>query len=89
MLGIDHHLVARQMCRQCAMVAGGAIGARVQRPIDGWFGRVLPGLVLGNRLLQILEAKPQLLVGQLFGATTKLVARQTLEQQPQFVVLSV
>jgi hypothetical protein len=42
---------------------------------------VLRRLVLGNRLLQILEAELQLLVGQVFGAATELVAAQTLDQQ--------
>ena len=82
--GIDHHLIARQVGGQRPMVAGSALGTRL-----GWrhIGRVLPGLVLGDRLLQVLEAELQLLVGQLLRAVAELVAGQALDQQAELVIL--
>jgi hypothetical protein len=51
--------------------------------------RVLPGLVLGNGLLEVLQPELQLLRAELFGTTAELVAQQALDQQSQLVVLGV
>ena len=68
----------------------GVQGSRRATPLRAnWLDGVLPGLVLGNRLLQVLKPELHLLRTQLLGATTKLVARQPLDQQAKFVVLGV
>jgi hypothetical protein len=51
--------------------------------------RVLPGLVGGDGLLEVLEPKLELIRAQLLGATAELVPQQTLDQQSQLVVFSV
>jgi hypothetical protein len=51
--------------------------------------RLLPSLVLGNRLLQILEPELQLLGRELLGPAAELVVRQALDQQAKLVVLGV
>jgi len=59
---VDHHLMARQMRRQCAVVACGAAGTALRLCAVG-IGRVCLRLVLGDRLFQILKPELQLLVG--------------------------
>jgi hypothetical protein len=78
-LGIDHDLVARQMRWQRAVIADRATGAGSWLRIAGWLGRILSGLMLGGGLFLILETELQL-ISQLFGATTKLMAGQALDQ---------
>ena len=72
-LGVQRPMIARSV-----FVAG-----------PGWRhnGRVLPGLVLGDRLLQILQAELQLLVGQLLRAAAELMAGQALDQQAELLIL--
>ncbi len=48
--------------------------------------RILLRLVLGDALLQILQAELQLFVAQLLRATAELVARQAAEQKANFLV---
>jgi hypothetical protein len=50
-------------------------------------GGVTRRLVLGDALLQILKTELQLIRRQLLRPATELVARKTLDQQPQLVVL--
>jgi hypothetical protein len=76
-VGVDHHNVVRQMGRQRAVIAHGARAAWGMWPPG--FTRILARLVLGNRLLQILEPELQLVRGQLFGAAAELVVRQALD----------
>ena len=68
------------------MIASGPLG--MAAPYAGRY-RFLSGLVGSDGLLEVLEPKLQLVRGQLLGAAAKLVARQTLDQQPQLVVLGV
>jgi hypothetical protein len=75
------------MRRQGAVIAGGARGFRPRLPASGCFGSVLGCLMLGRRLLQILEPELQLIGTQLFGPTAELVTREALDQQSQLVVL--
>jgi hypothetical protein len=86
-LGIDHHIVAWQMRRQGAVIAGGAGGFRPSLPSAGCFGSILGRLMLGGRLLQIFEPELQLIGTQLFGPAAELVTREALDQQPQLVIL--
>jgi len=81
---VDHHLVARQMRRQGAMVA--AAGAARRAWQAGRRGRRILGRLLArflgrDALLDLLETELQLVGAQLFGATAELVAQQTLDQQ--------
>jgi hypothetical protein len=82
MLDIDHHFIARQMCRQRTVIAGAASGVRSGFGPVSRLGRVLGGLVLGNGLFLILKSELELFNRQLFGAPTKLMARQAIDQQP-------
>lgn len=69
-----------------------AMGSRAAPPtplIRSIFGRVLPGLVLSNRLFQIFQPELQLIVGQLLGTATEAMAEQALDQHPELIVLSV
>ena len=87
-LDVDHHLVARQMRRQGAMVAR----RRAPRGFGVLLrcgGRILGCLALGDRLLQVLQPELQLVRAQLFGPAAEPMAHQALDQQPQFVVLGV
>jgi hypothetical protein len=45
------------------------------------------GFVLGDGLLHVLESELQLVSAELLGAATELVAHQTLNQQPELVIL--
>jgi hypothetical protein len=86
---IDHHLVARQMGGQRTMVTMGPSIAPATPFVRGIFGRVLTGLVLGDRLFQIFQPELQLIVAQLLGTAAKPMAEQALDQHSEFVVLSV
>ena len=86
-LDVDHHLVARQVCRQGAVVAGRRLGARLARQASSSGRGVLAGLVGGDGLLQLLQGELQLVGRQLLGPAAELVAGQALDQQPQLVVL--
>ena len=81
-LDVDHHLVARQVCRQGAVVAGRRLGARLTRQASSGGRGILAGLIGGDGLLQLLQNKLQLIGRQLFGPAAKLVPRQALDQQP-------
>ena len=87
MLGIDDHFITRQVRRQHAVIAGGAFGADFGLATTRELRRILPGLVLGDCLLQVLQAELQLIRRQLLGAAAKLVACQALDQQAKLVVL--
>jgi hypothetical protein len=87
MLGIDDHVITRQVRRQRAMIASGAFGAGFELATARELRRILLGLVLGDCLLQVLQAELQLIRRQLLGAAAKLVARQALDQQAKLVVL--
>ena len=89
MLGIDDHFIARQVRRQRAVIAGGAFGAGFEFATAHELHRILPGLIVGDCLLQLLQAELQLIRRQLLGAAAKLVARQALDQQAKLVVLGV
>ena len=80
------HLVARQVGGQRPVVARRAF-SRGRRARRCWPRGVLSRLVLGDGLFQILQAKLQLIGGQLSGAAAELLARQALDQQAQLVVL--
>ena len=82
-LDVDHHLVARQVRRQRAVVASRRLGAGGARRAP----RLLCRLVGGDGLLEVLEPELQLIEAQLLGAATELMAQQTLDEQPQLVVL--
>jgi len=88
-INVDHYLIARQMRRQGAMIAGGADGPWFARPSASGLGSVLCRLVLGDGLFLILKSELQLVRRQLFGAATELVARKALDQQAQLVVLNI
>jgi hypothetical protein len=81
---VNYHVIARQMRGQRAVVA------RRSRVPWLWVARrlcrILVRLVLGNALLQILEARLQLFVGQLLRAAAELVARQAKQQKANFLV---
>jgi len=63
LLDIDQHLVARQMLWQGAVVSPGRCrAAAVLRRLR----RILPGLVLGDGLLEILKPELQLVRAELF-----------------------
>jgi hypothetical protein len=68
------------------MVAGSA-----QRTGLGWRhdGRILSGVVLGDRLFLALRAELQLHVGDLLQPAAELVADQTLDEQVELVILGV
>ncbi len=86
-LDVDHHLVARQVRRQCAVVAARRLGARLARQACSGGHGVLAGLVGGDGLLQLLQGELQLVGRQLLGPAAELVAGQALDQQPHLVVL--
>ncbi len=81
---VDHHLVARQMRRQGAMVAAAGAARRAWqagRRGRRILGRLLARLLGRDALLDLLETELQLVGAQLFGAAAELVAQQTLDQQ--------
>ena len=80
---VDQHLVARQMLRQGAVVAPGRCRAAALLGSR----RILPGLVPGDGLLEILEPELQLVRAELLRPAAELVPQQTLGQQPQLVIL--
>ncbi len=89
-LKIDHHLIARQGCRQLAEVSltsnlPGAVGLAVFR-----FG-VSPGIARGrtgtHRLLKILDDQLHLLGIQLLGTLAKPVPLKALDHDVQLVDL--
>lgn len=86
---VDHHLIPRQVCGQRAVVTGRAVGAGLRLSLGLGFRLLLPGLVLGHGLLEVLDAELQLVRRELLRATAELVARQPLDQQPKLVVLGV
>ena len=57
MLGIDDHFITRQVRRQRAVIAGGAFGAGFELATARALRRVLPGLIVGDCLLQ-LSSRP-------------------------------
>ena len=83
-LDVDQNLVARQMLRQGAVVAPGR--CRTTAALLG-LRRLLPGLVLGDALLEILEPELQLVRAELLRPAAELLPQQALDQQPQLVVL--
>ena len=89
MRDIDHHLVARQMRRQCTVVASRPRGARSRLGSLRRCGRIFRRLALRDGLFLILEAQLQLLNRQLFGPTAELMTRQACDQQPKLVVLGI
>ena len=74
----------RQVCRQRAAIAVGRLGAsssfRCLRCVTG-------GFVFRSALLLILQAKPQLIEAELLRTWAKPMPQQTLDQQPQLLVL--
>lgn len=52
---VDQHLVTRQVCRQCAVVAVGLGVGPPLRLVPARIRRVLPGLLGGDTLFQILD----------------------------------
>ncbi len=88
-LDVDHFLVARQVRRQGAMITSRSFGAGTAHAGRTRVLGLLSGLIGSDGLLEILEPELQLVGSQLLGAATKLVACQTLDQQPQLIVLGV
>lgn len=89
-LHIQHHLVARQVRWQGAVVARRALGTGLARGGGGGSARsVLGGLVGGDSLLQRLQPELQLVGGELLRPSAELVTRQPLDQQPELVILGV
>jgi hypothetical protein len=86
-LDVDHHLVAGQMRRQGAVIAIGSSFAPLPLRVLSRGRRVLCRLVLGDGLLEVLQPELELVRIELFGAAAELMAHQTLDQQPEFVVL--
>ena len=76
------------MRRQRTVVAGRRLGARLAHQASSSSDGVLPSLVGGDGLLQLLQGELQLVGVQLLGAATELMAGQALDQQPHLVVLS-
>ena len=68
------------------MIAVGPSVAALTLRVPRQVRRVLPGLVLGDRLLKIRQPELQLIGIKLFGAAAKLVAQQALDQQPKLVI---
>ncbi len=69
------------------MVASRRLGAGLARQASRSGRGILARLVGGDGLLQLLEGELQLILRELLGPATELVAGQALDQQPQFVVL--
>ncbi len=82
--GVDQHHVARQMSGQGAVVASRR--PRRAAALPG-LHRLLPGLVLGNALLKILEPELHLVRAELFRPTAELVPQQALDRQPELAAL--
>ena len=87
-LDVDHHLVARQMRRQRAVIAIGpsfaplplrVLPPRPPRPAPAWFSATVCSR----------SSSPNCSWSgvELLGAAAELVAQQALDQQPQLVVL--
>jgi hypothetical protein len=70
--------VARGGCTPVAFVAALGRVHALPHPVR---------LVFGNALIQILQAKPQLFVGQLLRTAAKLATRQAKQQKANFLVL--
>ena len=85
-LDVDHHLVARQVRRQGAVVAGRRLRAGLA---CGASDCVLPSLVGRDGLLEVLEPELELVRAQLLRPASKLVAHEPLHQQPQLLILGV
>ena len=86
-LDVDDDLVARQVCRQGAVIADRRLSTRLARQACSGGRGVLAGLVGGDGLLELLQRELQLVGCQLLGPTAELVAGQALDQQSQLVVL--
>ena len=65
------------------MITMGSSAAPPMPPVRSIFGRLLPGLVLSNRLFQIFQPELQLIGSQLLGAAAEPVALQAGDHQPQ------
>ena len=61
MFDVDYHLIARQVRRQCTMIAIGPGSASPAPSTRSVIGSILAGLVRGDRLLQILQPELQLI----------------------------
>jgi hypothetical protein len=88
-LDIDHHLVARQVSGQRTMIPVGPDIAPPAPFVGSDIGRILPGLVLGDRLFKIFQPELQLIVARPLRAAAEPMAEQALDQHSEFVVLSV
>ena len=86
-LDVDNNLVSRQVRRQGTVIAARLFGARFTRQSGRSVRFVLAGLVGGNGLLQLLQRQLQLVRGQLLRPAAELMTHQTLDQQPELVVL--
>jgi hypothetical protein len=85
--------LCRSATSSCGKVSGQrtiiTIGPGIALPapfLCGITSRVLPGLVLGDRLFQIFQ---QLIGAQLLRAATKPMAEQAVDQHSKFVVFDV
>jgi hypothetical protein len=68
---VDHHLIARQVRRQCTMIA---IGLGIASPASSTrsvIGSILLRLVRGDRLLQIFQPELQLIGARLLRAAAE------------------
>ena len=83
-LDVDDDLVARQVCRQRTAIAVGHLGAP---PSLRWLRRIFGGVAFGGTLLRILQDELQLIEVELLRTGAIAMAQQTLDQQPQLLVL--
>jgi hypothetical protein len=83
-LDVDDDLVARQVCGQRTAIA---VGYFYAPPSLRRLCLVFGGVALCGTLLLILENELQLIQVELFRTRTIAVAQQTLDQQPQLLVL--
>ncbi len=83
-LDIDDDLVTRQVCRQRTTIAVGYLDAP---PSRRRLCRVFGGVAFGGTLLGILQHELQLIEVELLRTGTVAMPQQTLDQQPQLLVL--
>ena len=81
---VDDHLIAWQVCRQRTAIAVDNLCAA---PSLRRLCRIFGGLAFGGGLLRVLKDKLQLIEVELLRTWTITVAQQTLDQQPQLLVL--
>jgi hypothetical protein len=81
---VDDDLIAWQVCRQRTAIAVGNLGTP---PSLRRFRRIFGGVAFGSTLLRILQDKLQLIEVELLRTWPVTVAQQTLDQQPQLLIL--